>query len=308
MTIKLNRRQVLATGTAFAALGTGGSALASASDLSARVADIQLLPDDYGQTQIWGYDGLAPGPEIRVAQGARVQRRLVNDLPDATSVHWHGIRIDNAMDGVAGLTQEAIAPGETFDYDFVAPDAGTYWYHAHNRSFEQVARGLHGALIVEEPEPLDIDSDEVLILDDWLIDPETAQIADTFGAMQNLSHAGRLGNYNTVNGAYNLSRPVKRHDRLRLRLISAANARIFQLALSGLDGWVVALDGMPLAEPTKVDGPFLLATAQRIDMIVDVTAEVGEAGRLVQLDRDESFSQVAFDVTADGPSARRDQP
>ena len=308
MTIKLNRRQVLATGTAFAALGTGGSALASASDLSARVADIQLLPDDYGQTQIWGYDGLAPGPEIRVAQGARVQRRLVNDLPDATSVHWHGIRIDNAMDGVAGLTQEAIAPGETFDYDFVAPDAGTYWYHAHNRSFEQVARGLHGALIVEEPEPLDIDSDEVLILDDWLIDPETAQIADTFGAMQNLSHAGRLGNYNTVNGAYNLSRPVKRHDRLRLRLISAANARIFQLALSGLDGWVVALDGMPLAEPTKVDGPFLLAPAQRIDMIVDVTAEVGEAGRLVQLDRDESFSQVAFDVTADGPSARRDQP
>ena len=83
-----------------------------------------------------------------MAQGERVQRRLVNRLAQGTSTHWHGIRIDNAMDGVSGLTQDAVQPGATFDYDFTVPDAGTYWYHAHNRSFEQVAWGLYGALIV----------------------------------------------------------------------------------------------------------------------------------------------------------------
>jgi len=212
------------------------------------------------------------------------------------------------MDGVAGLTQDAILPGESFEYGFVAPDAGTYWYHSHNRSFEQVARGLHGALIVEEPHMLDIDHEEVLVLDDWLIDPETAQIPDTFGAMHDLSHAGRLGNYITTNGRYNLSRDVARHNRLRLRLINAANARVFQLGLDGLDGWIVALDGMPLDQPQKIDGTFLLAPAQRIDLIVDVVAEVGGTGHIVQFDRDESFSQVAFEVRSDGTRARREAP
>ena len=290
MTMKLNRRQLLATGTAFAALGATPGVAGAKYDLNANVADIQLLPEKYGKTRIWGFEGIAPGPEIRVTQGTRIQRRLVNNLPDATSTHWHGIRIDNAMDGVAGLTQDAIAPGASFDYDFTVSDAGTYWYHAHNRSFEQVARGLHGALIVDEPDPLDIDREEVLILDDWLVDPETAQIADTFGAMHDLSHAGRLGNYITTNGQYNLAKQVKRHDRLRLRLINASNARVFQLALDGLEGWIVALDGMPLTQPMKVEGPFLLAPAQRIDLIADVTAETGGAGHIMQIDRNESFS------------------
>jgi FtsP/CotA-like multicopper oxidase with cupredoxin domain len=276
--------------------------------LRASVADLQLLPEQYGKTKIWGFENSAPGPEIRVVQGSRLRRRIMNDLPDPTSTHWHGIRIDNAMDGVAGLTQDPIGSGESFDYDFVVPDAGTYWYHAHNRSFEQVARGLHGALIIEEPDAIDIDHEEVLILDDWLIDPGTAQIADTFGTMHNFSHAGRLGNYVTTNGIYKLTRNVKRHDRLRLRLINAANARVFQLGLDGLEGWIVALDGMPLAKPKPVDGPLLLAPAQRIDLIVDVTAEAGSSGHVVRFERNESFSQVAFDVTGGGPNARRENP
>ena len=308
MTLKTNRRQFLATGTAFAALCARSTANAAPVELNARVADIQLLPEDYGPTRIWGFEGMAPGPEIRVAQGARVQKRIVNGLPDPTSTHWHGIRIDNAMDGVAGLTQEAIAPEASFDYDFIVPDAGTYWYHAHNRSFEQVARGLHGALIVEEAEPLDIDHEEVLILDDWLVDPNTAQIAGTFGTMHDLSHAGRLGNYITTNGVYNLAKTVKRHERLRLRLINASNARVFQLTLDGLEGWIVAMDGMPLAMPQPVEGAFLLSSAQRVDLIVDVTAETGSAGHIVQLSRDESFSQVAFEVNGDGTRARRGTP
>ena len=308
MTMTLNRRQMLAAGTAFAIAGVRTASAANPRDLKAHVSDIQLLPDDFGKTRIWGFEGTAPGPEIRVAQGARVQKRLVNDLPAATSTHWHGIRIDNAMDGVAGLTQDAIAPGASFDYDFTVPDAGTYWYHAHNRSFEQVARGLHGALIVEEADPLDIDQEEVLIFDDWLIDPDTAQIAGSFGSMHELSHAGRLGNYVTTNGTYNLSKQVRRNDRLRLRLINASNARVFQLALDGLEGWIVALDGMPLAQPTIVEQAFDLAPAQRVDLIVDVTAETGGAGHIVQVDRNDTFSQVAFDVMGDSSRSRRAAP
>jgi len=244
--------------------------------LDARVKKVQLAPPSYPQTEIWGYGGQMPGPEIRLAQGQRVRRKLLNSLPQATSVHWHGIRSDNAMDGVVGLTQAAVAPGAEFDYDFVAPDAGTYWYHAHNRSAEQVARGLYGALIVEEADGPDLDREEVLVLDDWLLNPDTAQLDPDFAEPHDRSHAGRRGNFVATNGRFELSLPVTRHERLRLRIINAANARIFVLALDGLEGWVAALDGMPLPVPEPVIREFLHGPGQRVDLIIDVTAEVGE--------------------------------
>ena len=205
-------------------------------DVVAKVARQQILPDSYSETEIWGYGGLVPAPEIRVAQGDRVRRRFRNEIPDPSSVHWHGIRIDNAMDGVSGLTQEAVATGASFDYDFVVPDAGTYWYHAHNRSYEQVARGLRGPLIVEEAERPDIDREEVLILEDWLLDPDSGQLFDNFEQPMMMSHGGRIGNFITTNGRYDLTLPAKRNERIRLRIINAASARIFPLTLSGLSG------------------------------------------------------------------------
>src|SRR3546814_19378323 len=90
--------------------------------------------------------GTTPGPEIRLRQGDRLRVLVENRLDEETTVHWHGIRLPNAMDGVPHLTQKPIGPGETFAYAFDLPDAGTYWYHAHQRSFEQVGRGLYGAL------------------------------------------------------------------------------------------------------------------------------------------------------------------
>ncbi|MBW4983504.1 multicopper oxidase family protein [Mameliella sp. CS4] len=291
-----------------AALPRGLRAAGEIPELTASVARLQLLPESYPQTEIWGYHGTIPGPEIRLGQGARVRRRFVNDLPQGSSVHWHGIRIDNAMDGVAGLTQDPVAPGGSFDYDFVAPDAGTYWYHAHNRSWEQVARGLHGPLIVEEAEAPEVDREEVLVLDDWLLNPETGQIDDSFDHPMMMSHGGRIGNYITTNGRSNLSLPARRHERLRLRLINASNARIFPLRLSGLEGWIVALDGMPLADPTALEDVLVLGPAQRADLIVDVTAEEGGTADLVHVEEDETFSQVAFTVTGTASLSRRAGP
>ncbi|TDT72708.1 FtsP/CotA-like multicopper oxidase with cupredoxin domain [Litoreibacter halocynthiae] len=307
--LRLNRRQFLASAASFATLPVGAS-LASSDpiDLNAQVADLQLLPNGYGKTSIWGFEGMTPGPEIRLGQGQRVQRRLVNALPDPTSVHWHGIRIDNAMDGVSGLTQAAVPRGETFDYDFIAPDAGTYWYHAHNRSFEQVARGLAGALIVEEADTIDVDREEVLILDDWLLDPDTAQIVSDFAAPHARSHGGRIGNFVTTNGIYNLALNARQNERMRLRIINASNARVFPLRLDGLEGWTVALDGMPLLKPEPVTETIILGPAQRIDLIVDVVASEGEAAHVVHLGQSDAASQVAFEVSSGGAATRRGAP
>ena len=277
-------------------------------ELVARQAAVQLAPPSYPKTEIWGYDGVMPGPELRIVQGARVQRRFLNELPQVSSVHWHGIRIDNAMDGVAGLTQAGVEPGEGFDYDFVAPDAGTYWYHAHNRSVEQVARGLYGALIVEEAEAPEVDREEVLILDDWLLDPETAQIDPDFTSAGARSHAGRMGNFVATNGRYDLSIDVLQNQRFRLRLINAANARIFVVDVAGMEGWTVALDGMPLEQPQRLEEPLILGPGQRADLIVDVTAESGETAHLVRVDNEEGVSQVAFPVTGRASAVRREAP
>ncbi len=270
-------------------------ALADTPTLEAREGAAQLLPPDHAATPIWGYEGQVPGPLIRVRQGERVRRRFVNGLPQASTVHWHGIRIDNAMDGVPDLTQAAVPPGGNFLYDFVAPDAGTYWYHAHTRTWEQLARGLYGALIVEEADggPA-LDRDELMLIDDWRLTQE-AEIVPNFGAMGDRSHAGRLGNWVTINGAGDWRRTVRRHERLRLRLANVANARILMLALHGLEGWIVALDGQPLAAPEPLDR-LLLAPAQRADLLVDATAEEGSDAFLLSLEREGTFAIATFRV------------
>jgi FtsP/CotA-like multicopper oxidase with cupredoxin domain len=149
-----------------------------------------------------GYDGTIPGPTLRLKRGEELSVRLVNELAEPTTIHWHGLRLPNAMDGVPLLTQPAVAPGASFDYRFRLPDAGTFWYHA--LAGEQIDRGLFGALIVEEPEPFAADRDVVLVLS-MPSDKDDAPLR--------------------VNGALRPDIPVKRGERLHLRLINATAAR-----------------------------------------------------------------------------------
>ena len=109
------------------------------------------------------------------------------------------MRVPNNMDGVPHLTQTPIASGSTFTYEFDAIDAGTFWYHPHQRSFEQVGRGLYGPLIVEENEPIRVDRDVTWVLDDWRLTAD-GQISNDFGNTHDLSHNGRVGNTVTING------------------------------------------------------------------------------------------------------------
>jgi FtsP/CotA-like multicopper oxidase with cupredoxin domain len=238
-------------------------------ELTAQKGQARLYGQDGGLSDLWLYNGKLPGPEIRVKRGERVRVRFRNQLDEPTSVHWHGIRIDNAMDGVAGLTQAPVEPGESFDYDFIAPDAGTYWYHAHTMSWNQVPRGLAGPLIVEEDEQLfDPERDITLMLSDWRLDEDGTLETASFGAMHDFSHAGRLGNWLTINGVSMPEIPLQQGRWHRIRLINSSASRVLDLAPSRFGSKVIALDGQPFETPRDMDGTLQLAPAQRMDLVM----------------------------------------
>jgi FtsP/CotA-like multicopper oxidase with cupredoxin domain len=233
-------------------------------------SDASLVGAPYAATKVWSYDGSVPGPEIRLKQGERLKVVVENRLAVDTTVHWHGIRTPFGMDGVSHLTQKPIAPGGRFVYEFDVPDAGTYWYHPHERGFEQVARGLYGALIVEEPEPVKVDRDITWVLDDWRLKRD-AQIDGNFDNRMDMSHGGRLGNTVTVNGRVMKSFPVRAGERIRLRLINVANARHFALEFAGHSPKIIALDGQPVTPHEPADGRIVLGPAMRADVIIDMS-------------------------------------
>ena len=124
----------------------------------------------------WAYNGMVPGPLIRVTEGDKVKILVNNKLSEPTTIHWHGIQVPNNMDGIPDETQKPIQPGETFTYEFVAKPAGTYWYHSHYDSDKQISVGLSGAFIIEPKGGLASkpDIDKVLMLNEWrVIDGQT---------------------------------------------------------------------------------------------------------------------------------------
>jgi FtsP/CotA-like multicopper oxidase with cupredoxin domain len=243
--------------------------------LAPKPSVVSLVDKRNTDTAVWAYNGTVPGPELRVRQGDRLRITVENALAEETTLHCHGIRLPNAMDGVPHLTQPPIAPGNSFVYEFDVPDAGTYWYHPHISGAEQVGRGLFGALIVEEREPVRVDRDVVWVLSDWRL-LRDAQISNDFRNMHDMSHNGRVGNTVTVNGRVPETFAVRRGERIRLRLINAANARIFGLSFAGHKPTIIAYDGQPVEPHEPADGRITLGTAMRVDLILDMTGKPGE--------------------------------
>ena len=276
----VSRRRFLLTAGAgtLAALGAGlpASITAAAVEhrLTARPARVRLVPEPHPESDVWSYNGTAPGPAIRVRQGDRLRVTVENGLDEATTVHWHGIRLPNAMDGVPYITQPPIEPGGNFLYEFTLPDAGTYWYHPHQRSYEQSGRGMHGALIVEEREPIRVDRDVVWLLGDWRLNRD-ASIRGGFGSFMDVSHNGRVGNTVTINGRIPDRFQVRAGERIRLRLINAANARIFGLEFRSHRPQIIALDGQPVEPHEPSDGIVVLGPAMRADVILDALEKPG---------------------------------
>jgi FtsP/CotA-like multicopper oxidase with cupredoxin domain len=273
----MNRREFLATGAALAVAPR--LSFAEAKKLRLGPGRQSLVGEANPATDVWAYNGTVPGPELRFKQGGRLAIAVENALGVETTVHWHGIRLPNAMDGVPHLTQAPIAAnGGRFLYEFDLPDAGTYWYHPHLGSPEQVGRGLYGALIVEERDPPAVDRDLVWVLSDWRLDRQARNVED-FGGFMDSSHAGRIGNTVTVNGAIRETFAVRAGERVRLRLINASNARIYGLSFEGHEPWIIALDGQPVAP--HWDGRVVLGPAMRADVILDCSAAPGSRHRVI---------------------------
>jgi FtsP/CotA-like multicopper oxidase with cupredoxin domain len=243
--------------------------------LVARPGRAHLVGGPYPETAVWAYNDRVPGPEIRIRQGEHLSIAVENQLAEETTVHWHGLRVPNPMDGVPHLTQQPIEPGETFVYEFDVPDAGTYWYHPHQRSFEQVGRGLSGPLIVEEREPIQVDRDVTWVLEDWRL-LRDAQISNDFGNMMDTGMSGRVGNTVTLNGRIPDIFSVRAGERLRLRVINVANARIFALEFQDHRPVVIALDGQPVPPHEPAGGRVILGPAMRADLVFDMTGRPGE--------------------------------
>jgi FtsP/CotA-like multicopper oxidase with cupredoxin domain len=227
------------------------------------------------ETPVLAYNGLVSGPVLRLRQRELFQANIINGLNESTTVHWHGIRLPNGMDGVPGLTQASIEPGDSFPYAFTPPDAGTFWYHPHDHTASQMGRGMAGALIIEEPEPPGFDRDVLWVLQDWELLSDN-QIVDGFDNEMEGMMAGRIGTTVTINGTIPTPVPLRAGERIRFRLINACLARFMALRFAGHRVVVMALDGQPVVQPFEPDGGLaVIAPAQRVDLLLEATGEPG---------------------------------
>lgn len=227
----------------------------------------------------WAYNGQVPGPTLRIKLGETVRVHFHNQLPEPSTIHWHGVRLPNAMDGVPGVTQAPVPSGGSFIYEFTPKDAGTFWFHPHLRSSEQVERGLFGVLVVEDKQPTSFSRELVWVVDDWLLQPD-GSLVERFVTPQELAHDGRWGNVITMNGTPEPSVPVRPGERLRIRMLNVANARVFDPRFIGVTPAVIAMDGMPTTEPVAMDR-IDLAPGNRVDFAVVVPTTA--AGRTIDV-------------------------
>jgi FtsP/CotA-like multicopper oxidase with cupredoxin domain len=234
-----------------------------------------------------GYDGKVPGPQLRVKRGEEFAVRVVNELDEPTAVHWHGVRVPNAMDGAPSLTQAPIPPGASFDYRFVAPDAGTFWYHP---PFPNGA-DLYGALIVEETQPPDVDQDISLIY-----------------AGSHLSADGWL----KVNGVDDFVRTVSANQRVRLRVVNGTATQIMKLRMAALRVLVIAIDGQAIQPFAARDGELTLGPGNRIDATVDCTIAPGDMSAAMRIEGADRSSfpvvRILCDPKPPGRLSPRDDP
>jgi len=276
-----NRRDFLKSSAAAAVWTATGPRLRALAGPPAREILLAASPVtvDVGGRAVttWAYNGRVPGPEIRVRQGERLRIVLRNDLPQPTTIHWHGLPVPNAQDGVPGLTQGPVAPGETFVYEFDATTPGTYFYHSHQGL--QLDRGLYGPLVIEpaSPPPAEAsDREHTLVLDDWLDGtPEEAYAAlgasgaGGMGGMGRRAADGPLYARYLVNGAPTGAIPplrVARGERVRLRLVNASAATTMRVGVAGHRLTVTHSDGQPV-EPVDVD-TLVIGMGERYDVVL----------------------------------------
>ncbi len=289
---------------------------------SAQLVAAQFVTSVAGKSiSTWGYNGALVAPTLRATAGDKLNVSVGNSLTDATSIHWHGVALQNAADGVPGLTQQAVKPGAEFTYQFRTDTPGTYWYHSHVEM--QRARALFGAFVIDDPkEPLSYDREWIIVLDDWLDGfgetPESvlAELSAGMGTsgmkMDNSSltlmnsKSAYLGGdagdvkipVHLMNGRSN-SDPetfaAKPGDRIRLRIINAAGDTAYRIGIPGQQMLLTHTDGFP-TKPESVDA-VVLGMGERVDALIAVKEGTS---MLLSLPEGKEGNAVAFISTGTG--------
>lgn len=240
-------------------------------------------------------------PVIRMKKGEPFAARLINALDEPTTVHWHGLRIVNAMDGVPEMTQAYVYPGDGFDYAFTPPDAGTFWYHPHCNTLTQMGHGLTGVIVVEDPADPVFDAEIVLNLRDWRLGTGGAFIAPF--KPRDAARGGTYGTVRTTNWQQQPRYDAPAGGLVRIRIAATDVTRIYSLAADGAPALVIALDGNPVDAPYPLDlldiGP-----GQRVELVVRMPDEEGAEVKLGNLRGSNPFTVAALRAT--GTSLKRD--
>jgi FtsP/CotA-like multicopper oxidase with cupredoxin domain len=246
--------------------------------LEAKKSQIELIPGK--SVEMWTYNGMFPGPRIEAMVGDTVRIRFKNSLTEPTTIHWHGLRVPAEMDGVPA-TQNPIQPGDSFIYEFTVQDAGTFWYHPHVRSEEQVERGLYGSFVVHDINEPVTTTDRVIILDDVLVNKDGK--LEEFKLDQAMP--GRQGNLILTNGRAHPIVPMTTGGLHRFRFINTANARYFLLSLPGKKIIQIGTDGGLMKSPKILD-QLLLVPGERADVVVVSDGDTGEVNEWKSLKYD----------------------
>jgi FtsP/CotA-like multicopper oxidase with cupredoxin domain len=278
-------------------------------NLEARMGEWEIAP---GQSvHAMTYNGSVPGPLLEARVGDTVIVHFTNHLDEPTTIHWHGVRVPAAMDG-APMAQNPVPPGGTFEYRFVVPDAGTFWYHPHVHETMQMEYGLYGPIVVRGDDEPRVDAEGVVLLDDLTLGPD-GQIAPEGDLLE--AHEGREGPIQLVNGRTGVTVPIRAGERQRWRIINAGSARFYRLGLAGHRFTVLGTDGGFLAAPREVD-EFLMTPGDRVDVVLTGTGTPGASvalqnlpysrGHGAGLTTAQDVLQLAY--TADAPVEPRQLP
>ncbi len=233
-------------------------------DLETSAIKWNILP----QQQVMGYafNQQIPGPRIRVTQGERIRINVTNRLPESTTAHWHGLILPNAMDGAAHVTQPPIEPGQTYSYEFIAGQSGTYFYHSHDKPDRQQALGMYGALIIDPAQVQDIpayDLEYTIQLQEWL-----EREGYTFPAML---MEGALPNFFTINGkAYPSTETIQMRvgQKIRFRFIGANNNFVHPMHIHGGPFTIIETDGNVVPPSARIEKDTVnVGPGERYDVI-----------------------------------------
>ncbi len=303
----ITRRQALKGALFGGAAVVGGLAGASSlwavtkrHDLIARNIDHQLMADTPATKNMFTFGDAMP-PVLRVKQGQPFHSRLINKLQEPTTIHWHGMRLPNDMDGVAFLTQHYVYTDDQFDYRFTPQDAGTFWYHPHCNSLEQLSYGMTGLMIVEEDEDPGFDHDIPVNLRDFRLGSD-GQFIKLFQPRKS-ARAGTFGTLRTSNWQPAPVMDVKAGSLVRLRLCVTDVTRIYKLSFpKGTDAKVIAMDGNPVGSIAV--NMLALGPGQRADIAIRVPDGEGE---LIELTNFSSSSPwPVLSLRAVGQTLNRD--